>query len=103
MPSAKRPVPDIVRLAVLAKPRAKTSRVVRAEGISIDVALAAPPADGAANDALLRLLADVLGVPRSAVAIVRGAASRRKVVEVQGVPEADVVTRLAAASGVWRL
>lgn len=94
--------PAGVRLAIRAKPRAKTSRVVRAEGVSVDVALAAPPVDGAANDELLRVLAEVLDVPRSAVAIVRGASGKRKVVEVHGVPEADVVARLAAAAGVWR-
>jgi len=100
--SSPRRAPDIVRLAVRAKPRAKTSRIVRAEGTSIDVAIAAPPADGAANDELLRILSAVLGLPRSALAIVRGASSRRKVVEVQGVSEAEVVARLAEASGVWR-
>jgi uncharacterized protein (TIGR00251 family) len=102
VPSPKH-VPSGVRLVVRAKPRAKTSRVVRAEGISIDVALAAPPVDGAANDELLRVLSEVLGVPRSALAIVRGNTGRRKVVEVRGLPEADVVARLAAASGVWRV
>ena len=91
-----------VRLAVRVKPRAKTSRVVRAEGISIDVALAAPPVDGAANEELLRVLSATIGVTRSALAIVRGASSRRKVVEVHGVSEAEVVARLAAASGTRR-
>ena len=75
---------------------------MRAEGTSIDVAIAAPPADGAANDELLRILSAVLGLPRSALAIVRGASARRKVVEVQGASEAEVVARLAEASGVWR-
>ena len=88
-----------VRLAVKAKPRAKTSRVVRAEGVSIDVALAAPPVDGAANDELLRVLSEVLGVPRSALAIVRGTSGRQKVVEVRGASAAEVVARLAAATG----
>jgi uncharacterized protein (TIGR00251 family) len=85
-----------VRIAVKAKPRAKTSRVVRAEGTSIEVALAAPPVDGAANDELLRVLAEVLGVPRSALAIVRGASARQKLVEVQGLSEPDVIARLRA-------
>jgi uncharacterized protein YggU (UPF0235/DUF167 family) len=75
---------------------------MRAEGISIDVALAAPPIDGAANDELLRVLSGALGVPRSALEIVRGASGKRKVVEVRGLSEAEVVARLAAASGVWR-
>jgi uncharacterized protein len=100
--SSPKHVPAGVRLAVRAKPRAKTSRVIRAEGISIDVALAAPPIDGAANDELLRVLSSALGVPRSALEIVRGASGKRKVVEVRGLSEAEVVVRLAAASGVWR-
>ena len=90
-------VPPAVRVAVRAKPRAKTSRVVRAEGISVDVAIAAAPVDGAANDELLRVLSEALGVPRRALAIVRGASAKQKVVEVRGMSEAEVVTRLAAA------
>jgi uncharacterized protein YggU (UPF0235/DUF167 family) len=86
-----------VRIAVKAKPRAKTSRVIRAEGTSIDVALAAPPIDGAANDELLRVLAEVLDVPRGTLAIARGASARQKLVEVRGLTEAEVVSRLAAA------
>lgn len=75
---------------------------MRAEGISVDVALAALPRDGAANDELVRVLSEVLGVPRSALSIVRGTSGRRKVVEVQGATVAEVVERLAAATGVGR-
>ncbi len=75
---------------------------MRAEGISVDVALAAPPVDGAANDELVRVLSEVLGVPRSALSIVRGTSGRRKVVEVEGATAAEVIERLAAATGVWR-
>lgn len=85
-----------------AKPRAKTSRVTRVEGVSIDVSLAAPPVDGAANDELLRVLSAVLKVPRSALSIVRGATGRQKVVEVQGPSEAEVVARLADAATASR-
>ena len=87
-----------VRITVRAKPRAKTSRVVRAEGLSIEVALAAPPVDGAANEALVRVLAEVLDVPRGAVSLVRGASGRQKVVAVEGLAEAEVVARLAAST-----
>lgn len=96
------PSSPATRLTVRAKPRAKASRVTRAEGVSIDVALAAPPVDGAANDELLRVLSAVLKVPRSALSIVRGASGRQKVVEVHGPTEAEVVTRLADAATVSR-
>ena len=47
--------------------------------------VAAPPVEGAANEALLRLIADELGVPRRDVRLVAGAGGRTKVVEVDGV------------------
>ena len=54
--------------------------------------LAAAPVDGRANEALVRLLGRALGVPPSSVEIVRGAASRDKLVRVAGM-EADVLRR----------
>jgi uncharacterized protein (TIGR00251 family) len=60
-------------------PDAAGERVLR-------VRVAAPPVDGAANAALVRLLAKALGVPKSAVAIVGGKTSRDKTVEVAGDP-----------------
>ena len=47
--------------------------------------VAAPPVDGAANEALLRLVADALDLPRRRVRLAAGATNRRKVVEVEGV------------------
>jgi uncharacterized protein YggU (UPF0235/DUF167 family) len=56
--------------------------------------LTAPPVDGAANEALIRLLAERLQVSRSAVRLVAGAAGRSKVVEVDGVGEVEARTKL---------
>ena len=50
--------------------------------------VAAPAIEGAANQALLRLLADVLDIPKRDVRLIAGAASRTKLVVVEGV-EAD--------------
>ena len=47
--------------------------------------MTAPPVDGAANEALVEFLAELLGVPKRAVSIVTGHASRNKIVEVTGV------------------
>ena len=52
--------------------------------------VAAPAVDGAANQALLRLIADELGVPKRDVRLVAGAASRTKLVVVDGI-EAELV------------
>lgn len=84
-----------VRFAVRVQPRASRSEVAGAHGDALKVRLAAPPVDGAANEALIALLADVLDVPKCAVRIVSGAASRSKVVEVDGAT-ADRVRALAA-------
>lgn len=58
------------------------------------VRLMASPVDGAANEALVALLAERLGVPKRQVVIVRGAASRLKVVEVVGLSFEDVRFKL---------
>ena len=55
--------------------------------------VAAPPVEGAANQALLRLLADELGVARRAVRLVAGAAGRQKLVVVEGMTPDDVLAR----------
>ena len=85
---------DAVRFEVHARPRAKKSQLMGVREGRLDVSLAAPPVDGAANAELVRTLAKVLGVPRSRVQVVRGEASRTKLVEVQGLDENEVRTRL---------
>lgn len=86
---------DGVSLEVHAKPRASKSRVVGVRAGVLDVALAAPPVDGAANEELVATLARVLSVPRRAVTIVRGESSRSKRVVVAGVAVEEVRARLA--------
>jgi hypothetical protein len=61
-----------VKIEVLVKPRASRSRVLGVREGLLEVAVAAPPVDGAANDALLVCLADFLEVGRSALTIARG-------------------------------
>ncbi|HEU4563477.1 MAG TPA: DUF167 domain-containing protein [Gemmatimonadaceae bacterium] len=83
-----------VRFTVRVQPRASRSEVDGVHGDALKVRLAAPPVDGAANEALAELLAEVLGVRAGAVRIVSGRTGRTKLVEVDGV-SADVVRRLA--------
>jgi uncharacterized protein YggU (UPF0235/DUF167 family) len=61
------------------------------------VRLTAPPAEGAANRALVRLLGDALGVPPSRVRILSGLGGRNKRVAVLGLEAAGVRARLEAA------
>jgi uncharacterized protein (TIGR00251 family) len=65
-----------------------------ADGV-LHVKLAAPPVDGAANEALILLLADVIGVGRRSIRIVSGQHSRLKRVEIADREQADVDARLS--------
>ncbi|HEY6059900.1 MAG TPA: DUF167 domain-containing protein [Gemmatimonadales bacterium] len=85
-------------LVVHVVPRARATEVVGRYGDAIRVRLAAPPVDGAANEELVRFLAERLDVPRSAVAIVRGASGRRKTVAVDGVTTEVAVRILLGTS-----
>ena len=80
----------MIRVGVHVQPRAATSEIVGVHGAALKVRLQAPPVDGAANEALVRLLADLLHVPRRSVHVVAGATSRAKTVEIEGTTEAAV-------------
>lgn len=60
--------------------------------------MGAPPEDGRANEAVLRLLAETLGRPRRDIAIVAGHATRNKVVTLAGIGPDELDRRLAAAA-----
>jgi uncharacterized protein (TIGR00251 family) len=57
---------------------------------AIKARLTAPPVDGAANETLIALLAEHLGVPKRAIQIVHGATSRQKMVEIAGMTAEEV-------------
>ena len=60
----------------------------------IKVKVTAPPVDSAANEALVRFLAERLNCARNAVLIMRGGTSRHKQVLIQGTPAADILAGL---------
>ena len=82
-------------LHVRVQPRARRNEVVGWQGDVLRVRVTAAPADGAANRAVTDLLAEVLGVAASRIALVRGAASRDKLFRVERLSPADVRTRLS--------
>jgi hypothetical protein len=82
-----------IRLTPRAKGRAGIAGV-REDGVLL-ARVNAPPVDGKANEALCRLLADVLDVPRSRVSVVRGQTGRDKVVRVEGLEDEEAHRRLA--------
>jgi uncharacterized protein (TIGR00251 family) len=87
---------DGVTFAVRVIPRAGRTAVAGVRGDALLVRLAAPPVEGAANEALVALVADLFDRPKRDVRIVSGAASRDKRVAIAGVPAAEAGRRLLA-------
>jgi hypothetical protein len=85
---------DGVTLAIKVQPRAPANAIGGTHAAELRVKVTAPPVDAAANEAVVRLLADVLGCPRANIEIVRGQTSRHKVVRVRGVDAAAVTAKL---------
>ena len=75
-------------------PRASRDRLGPVHGDRLKVQLTAPPVDGAANDALVALVARALGRARADVAIVRGQTARRKTVRVAGTTRDALIRRI---------
>ena len=82
-----------VRFAVRITPRSAVERVETVVNGVLKVRVMAPAVEGAANIALIRLLAEELGVARRDVRIVAGANSRQKLVVVDGVDPESIVAR----------
>lgn len=83
---------------VYLQPGARSSEIVGFRDSVLCVRVTAPPRKGQANQALLALMAEALGVSKSDLAIIRGYASRRKVLAVQGLDSGELKRRLARAS-----
>jgi uncharacterized protein (TIGR00251 family) len=88
---------DHVLVEVHVQPRAGRTAVVGRHGNALKVRVAAPPADGRANDATLELLARTLGVAPSAVSLASGATSRTKRIRVDGIDGPTTATALRRA------
>ena len=85
----------MARIAVKVHPRARRSAITGRLGDAWKLSLAAPPVDGKANQECLRLLAELAGVPRAAVRILRGETARTKIVEIDGIEQAELERRLS--------
>lgn len=82
------------RVAIRVKPGASRTAVGGAHGDRLVVAVSSRAVDGAATEAALAAVAEAFGLRRRYVALVAGATSRDKVVEVD-LPEVEVAERLA--------
>lgn len=87
-------MPESCRIPVRAVPNARRAAIVGWAGGDLKVKVQAPALDGRANEAVCALLARELGLAKGAVVLVRGAASRSKLVEVRGLALSAVRSRL---------
>ena len=78
-------------------PRARKNAITGELGDALKLSLAAPPAEGRANQACIEFFANLLKVPRSSVTIASGQTSRNKLVRVTGMPAEEIRRRLGIA------
>ena len=94
MPKQTKP-PQDARIRVRLTPRSGRNEIVGWQDGLLRVRVTAPPVDGKANEALERLIAKALGVPKRDVSIVSGARGREKAVEIAGRSQDEIVKLLA--------
>jgi len=82
-------------LSIRIIPRASKSTIAGRRGDAILVRVAAPPVDGAANEALIELLAKALALPKRDISIVAGERSRDKRVSIAGISDAELSARVS--------
>ncbi len=92
----------LTRVRLRVAPGAARTGVVGRHGDAWKVRVTAPAEGGRANDAVVRLLAQTLAVPRGAVSLVSGHGARDKIVELAGLEQDEIERRLSSAAGKER-
>lgn len=97
LPLCLTPHTNSVTLAVKVQPKAKRNAFAGMVGNELRIALIAPPVDDAANELLVRFLAEQLGCARGQIEFVRGRTSRHKLLRISGVPIELIAEKVAAS------
>jgi uncharacterized protein (TIGR00251 family) len=87
------------RIALRVSPGGSSARVVGRHGEAWRIRVAAPPENGKANDAVIRLLASALDLAQRDVTLVSGHGARDKVVSLAGIDSREAERRLSSAAG----
>jgi uncharacterized protein len=93
---------ESTRLRLRVSPGAGRAAVVGRHGDAWKIRVTEAPERGRANEAVIRLLAETLAVPRSAVTLVSGHGGREKIVELTGLGPGSIERRLASAASLDR-
>lgn len=94
IPAFLRVEKDGVMLSVKIQPRASANEIAEPLGNEIRIKVTAPPVDSAANEALVRLLAETLDCPRNRIELTRGNTSRHKVLKLHGFSAETALAKL---------
>ena len=79
----------VLTVTLYVQPRAKKTEIVGTREHALKIKVAAPPVDGEANEEIARFFSKFLKIPKSAVQLKQGAASRNKVLEIKGVSASE--------------
>lgn len=71
-----------MKYSVLVKPKSRSEKVEKVDEKTLRVWVKAPPVEGRANDAVIKLLAEYFSVPKSRITFVTGTRGRHKIIEV---------------------
>ena len=82
-------------MAVKLQPRASANEIGKPLGNELRIKVTAPPVDAAANESLLRLLAETLDCSRGCAELVRGHTSRHKLIKLRGISAEAVLTKMS--------
>lgn len=88
------PMQDDCLMQLVVVPRASRTRVAGEHDGRLKLQIAAPPVDGEANEEVVRMLSELLGIARHQVELMSGDGARRKTVKIRGMQPAQVLTRL---------
>jgi len=84
----------MARLQIKVSPGASRNAIGAWMGDTLKLSVTTAPEKGKANEAVIGLLAEALGCPVSRISVLRGHGQPRKLVEVEGLDEAELHRRL---------
>ena len=81
-------------ITVQVQPNARRNEVVGFEGDILHIKIKAPPVKGKANSELIDFLSEILGITKASIRIEKGLTSRRKLISIKGLGQAQTLERL---------